>query len=284
MVLLKRGNSGQLIFAVTFSASLLAHVWAAASLLQHPQTAGLGSIDVATDAISVNLEATDVIDATESAASKAAASSPAGATVEGAKEAKEKPDDVKDEELKQPTEIEAEKPQPQEQSRTAEQADAERQRLEEEAETQKKIKEQAEREETKRHAEAEAEEAEKKKKEKAQQAAAAGGAGTTGSDESQDSRGRVSASQGSVINYGANLRAIISSNTPRNIRKTSVRVSFRVAPAGGLTALDVVTSSKDAKVDKRILDLIRDLSSRFPPPPSGATADQLSYNIEIIFQ
>ncbi len=253
-------------------------------MLQRPQTAGLGTVDVATDAVSVNLEATDVIDATESAASKAAASSPAGATVEGAKEAKEKPDDVKEEEPKPPTDSEAEKPQPQEQARNAEQADAERQRLEEEAETQKKAKEQAERDETKRRLEAEAEEAEKKKKEKAQQQAAVGGAGTTGSEELQDSRGQVSASQGSIINYGATLRALISSNTPRNIRKASVRVAFRVAPTGGLTAVNVVRSSNDPKVDGRVVELIQNLSSRFPPPPTGATAEQLSYNIEIIFQ
>ncbi len=171
------------------------------------------------------------------------------------------------------------------------QTDAERQRVADDAEMQKNLKEEAEREETKKRAEeaehaqkvADSEKIEKKKREKAQQAAL-GGAATTGSDEAQESQGRVSASKGSILNYGATLRALISSNTPRNIRKTSLRLAFSVAPSGGLTSLSVLQPSNNPEVDKRILDLVRKLSSRFPMPPNGAAASQLSYNIEIIFQ
>ncbi len=291
MGLLKRGNSGAVIFAVVLALSAIVHVWAVASLIRS-RSGELGSTNVATTAISVNVETTDVIDAIESASSKEAASSPAGAPAEAAKETKEKPDDVKDDELMPPAKAEAAKPQADEEARLAAQADADRQHAVAEAEVQKKVKEEAKREETKRRAEetaqsqklAENEEVEKKKREKTRQAAVSGGAGTTGAADAQESQGRVSASQGSVLNYGASLRALISSNTPRNIRKTSRRLAFSIAPSGGLTAVNVMKPSSDPEVDKRMVELVRKLSSRFPPPPPGASANQLSYNIEIIFR
>ena len=243
--MLKRENSGPVIFAAVLALSAGAHAWAVASLLRSP-LGELGSTDVATAAISVNLETTDVIDATESAAAKEAASSPAGTPAEAAKETKEKPDNVKDDKREET-----------------------KQRTEEEAQSQKL---------------AEIEEIEKKKREKTEHAAAAAGAGTTGATEAQESQGRVSASRGSILNYGASLRALISSNTPRDIRKTSLRLAFSIAPSGGLAAVGVLKPSSDPEVDKRMLELVRKLSSRFPPPPPGASANQLSYNIEIIFR
>ncbi len=292
MGLLKRRNSGPVIFAVVFALSAIGHVWAVASLLQMRRPGELGSTNVATTAISVNLETTDVIDALESAAAKEAASSPAGAPAEAAKETKEKPDEVKDDEVIPPAKTEAAKPQADEEARLAPQADAERQRIADEAEIQKKVREEAKREETKHRAEeaaqfqklAESEEIEKRKREKTRKAAVSGGAGTTGTADARESQGRVSASQGSILNYGASLRALISSNTPRNIRKTSLRLAFSIAPSGGLTAVNVMKPSSDPDVDKRMVELVRKLSSRFPPPPPGASATQLSYNIEIIFR
>lgn len=288
--LLKRGNSGPVIFAAVFALSAGGHVWAVASLLRSP-LGELGSANVATSAISVNLETTDVIDAMESAAAREAASSPAGAPAQAAKETKEQPEDVKDDEVRPPAKTEAAKPQADEPARWAARADAERQRSEDEAVIPKKVKEEAAREETERRAEevtraqlAETEEIEKKQRERTQRAAVAGGAGTTGAADAQESLGRVSASQGSILNYGASLRALISSNTPRNIRKASLRLAFSIAPSGGLAAVGVLKPSSDPEVDKRMLDLVRKLSSRFPPPPPGASANQLSYNIEINFR
>ncbi len=286
--LLKRGNFGPVIFAAVLAVSASAHVWAVASLFQRP-AGELGSAEVATRAISVNLETTDVIDAIESAAAREAASS--GAPAEAAKETKETPDPVKDDEVTTPAKTEAAK-QADDDARLAAQADADRQRAADEAEIQTTVKQEAEREETKRRAEepaqskrlAETEEIEKKKQEKTQHAAAAGGAGTTGATDAQESQGRVSASQGSILNYGASLRALISSNTPRNIRKTSLRLGFSIAPSGGLAAVGVIKPSSDPEVDRRMVELVRKLSSRFPPPPPGASANQLSYNIEIIFR
>jgi len=223
--------------------SAMSHVWAMASVF-HPGSRELGSVEDVTAAISVNLETTDIIDATESTAAKEAASSPARAPVEAVKETKEKAD--------------------------------------EDGEVLPEA--QSEREETNRDKLTETEKIQKKKREKAQQSAAAGGAGTTGAAEAQQSEGRISASQGSILNYGASLRALISSNTPRNIRKASLRLAFSIAPSGGLSAVGVIKPSSNPEVDRRMVELVRNLSSRFPPPPPGASADQLAFNIEINFR
>jgi periplasmic protein TonB len=241
---LKRKDYGAAIFAAGLTVSLAVHVGFAASWL-YTRSGELGSVDTATNAISVNLEATDVLDALESAAAKEAASSPAGALVTATAS-------------KTPEENEAE-----------EEREETRQRAEEAARIQ---------------TEAEVEAEEKKMKEKKQQAAVAGGAGTAGLQEAEASAGRVSASQGSILNYGASLRAIISAHAPRDIRRRALRVSFNIAPAGGLTRVDVMQSSGDFAVDLKVIDLVRKLSAEFPPPPKGATSNQLSYNIEIIFR
>ncbi len=242
---MKRRDCGGAIFAAGLGISIAVHIGLAATWL-YSRSGELGSVDTMTNAISVNLEATDVLDALESAAAKEAASSPAGAPITATA------------------------------SKTPEESE----------------QQEAEREETRRQAEesalaqreAELEAEEKKKKEKEQQAAVAGGAGTAGSEEAEASAGRVSASKGSILNYGASLRAIISAHAPRDIRKRALRVSFDIAPAGGLTRVDVMQSSGDFAVDLRVVDLVRKLSAEFPLPPKGATSSQLSYNIEIIFR
>jgi periplasmic protein TonB len=242
--MLKRRYSGAVIFMAAAIVSAMAHGFAV-SLLIPSRSGDLGSVDVATNAISINLETTDVLDATESAAAREAASSnPVSAAAQGVKHAEEKPEEV-------------------EEKKAATSADALTKQEEE--------KEQPE-------------QVEEKKREKAQQASAEGGAGMVGAENAQASAGRVSASQGSVLNYGAKLRAMISSNTPKNIRKTSIRIAFGIAPTGGLMTASIVASSGDPGVDKRMIKLIRDLAPRFPLPPDGASAAQLAYNIEIIFQ
>ena len=266
--------------------SIIAHGWAL-TLLFHSTVKELGSVDLATNAISVNLETTDILDAMESAATKEAASSPAGAALKAFREIKEQAEDAMNSE--RPAEA-AKKVE--EMAKPAARGDAEAQHVEDEAEAIKRIKEAAARDETKRQAEetaeaqkpADAEEIEKTKPEKTRQSAALGGAGTTGAIDAAQAAGRVSASQGSILNYGASLRALISSNTPRNIRKAAIRLAFSIAPAGGLSAVSVLTSSGKQDVDKRTVELVRNLSPQFPPPPAGASEGQLTFNIEVVFR
>ena len=263
--------------------SILAHGWAL-TLLFHRPVRELGSVDVATNAISVNLETTDIVDAMESAATKEAASSPAGAALKAARETREQAKEAANSERP----AEAAEPKAEQMAKPAAQADAERQRVEDEAETIKRIKEAAPRDETKRRAEArkptDAEEIEKTKREKARQNAAMGGIGATGASEAPQSDGRVSASQGSILTYGASLRALISTHTPRNIRKAAIRLAFSIAPAGGLSTVSVLTTSGKQEVDKRMVELVRTLSPKFPPPPAGASESQLTFNIEVVFR
>ncbi len=242
---LNRRQYGAAVFVAAATVSAMAHGLAISWLLP-PLSGDLGSVDFATNAISVNLETSDVLDAIENAASRHAPSSPAGIPMEGVTEAKEKQEE-KEKQASTPSRSEDALTDTQEQQVTED-------------------------------------ETEKKKREKAMQAAAPGGAGTAGADETQDSAGRISASQGAILNYGAKLRAMISSHTPRNIRKTSVRLGFSVAPSGGLMGASILASSGDPGVDSRILELVRELAPRFPQPPEGASASQLTYNIEIIFR
>ena len=145
-ILRKSGISAQALFAGALVLSLIAHGWVLALLLHSPARE-LGSVDVTTNAISVNLETTDVIDAMESAAAKEAASSPAGAKQKAISETREKSEEAAN------REAEAAALKAEETARQAAQADAERQRIEDEAEIVKRIKEAAAREETRRQAE-----------------------------------------------------------------------------------------------------------------------------------
>lgn len=263
VVLLTRSRFCNAAFALGLCVSLAAHILAVTSFFR-ARSGELGSVDLATTAISVNLETTDIVDAIDNVASKEASSSPVGMPIQGAQETRQQPDDAKDDEALPPAKTAIDKPQAEEQSRLAEQSDAERRRAEDLGAAEKSAKEEAVREETKRRAEekekaqrlAEAEEAEKRKRERERQAAVAGGAGTSGSLEAEQSQGHVSASKGSVLNYGASLRALISSNTPRNIRKTSLRLAFSVDPSGGLNSVAVIRPSSDPAIDKRIIEVV----------------------------
>ena len=231
-------KSGSRLFAGALAVSLFVHGWCF-TLLLHAPVKAFGSVDVATSAISVNLETTDVLDATENAASSPASAMPTA--VKKTKEKSEEAETSKAEEAVKPAEAEIEKA-------------------------------------------AQDEKNEKTRHEKAEQAASIGGTATTEAVEAPQSAGRVSASQGAILNYGASLRALISSNTPRNIRKASIRLAFAIAPAGALSSLSVLTSSGKPDVDRRMVDLVRSLSSRFPAPPAGASESQLTFNIEINFK
>ena len=271
---------GFAIFGAGIVFSIAVHVGITMRLLNASASGDYGTVAIQTNAISVNLETTDIIDAADSANARAAASAPVGTAAETMPEIK-KQDDAKPE------------PKPDKERLAREEADSER--ILEEAERLATKKEEADRTETKRleaeaetrpidEAQREAEKVDLQKHEKEQAAAVAGSLGAVGSDQSTASSGRVSASQGSMLSYGANLRAIISANTPRGVRKKRVRLAFSVAPSGGVEAVDIAQSSNDAKVDQTMRDLVMKLSPKFPPPPKGATKSQLTYNIEINFQ
>jgi periplasmic protein TonB len=275
---LRRGYSGLITFTLALMVSIAAHVSLAAWWL-YSRSGELGSVDVPTRAISVNLEATDIVDAPESTEARQATSSPAGE--QSLLSAAKQTNNERDDKILPSLEPEMAKPQDKIGRQAAESAEEKRQ-VPDEAEAIRLAQHEAEREETLRRAEAN--ERERKRRERERQAAFAGDAGITGSRDAEASAGHVSASQGSILNYGARLRTIISANVPRDVRGKSLRVMFKIAPGGGLASIKVIESSHDEGVDRKIVDLVRRLSTEFPPPPQGATATQLSYNIEIIFR
>lgn len=84
------------------------------------------------------------------------------------------------------------------------------------------------------------------------------------------SAGRVSASSGSSINYAAIVRARVASRKPPGGgQRGTVVVAFGVSRSGGLTFARVSRSSGNAGLDQRVLAAVRG-AGPFPPPPPGA--------------
>ncbi|MET0638554.1 MAG: TonB family protein, partial [Hyphomicrobium sp.] len=111
------------------------------------------------------------------------------------------------------------------------------------------------------------------------------GSATSRSNASQAAEnGRVSASRGNALSYGASVRAQLARNKPSSdgIRGT-VRVSFGIAMDGGLRYLRLSESSGIAKLDEAALAAIRK-TIPFGPPPSDLTSAQLSYVIPFYFR
>ena len=97
-----------------------------------------------------------------------------------------------------------------------------------------------------------------------------GGARSRASEGSAASSGRVSASRGAAINYAAKVRARVASRRPAGGgRRGTVVVSFGVSGSGSLAYARVGRSSGDAALDRRVLSAVRG-AAPFPRPPPGA--------------
>lgn len=98
-----------------------------------------------------------------------------------------------------------------------------------------------------------------------------GGAKSKASKSRKASSGRVSASRGSAINYAAKVRARVASRRPGGAgQRGTVVVSFGVAPSGGLAYARISRSSGSGALDRRVLTAVRS-AAPFPRPPPGAT-------------
>ncbi|HML30021.1 MAG TPA: TonB family protein [Hyphomicrobium sp.] len=107
------------------------------------------------------------------------------------------------------------------------------------------------------------------------------GSSTSRSNASQSAvSGRVSASRGNALSYGASVRAQLARNKPRStgIRGT-VRVSFGIATDGGILYLKISESSGSATLDNAALAAIR----KSEPPPD-LMPGQLAYVIPFYFR
>jgi periplasmic protein TonB len=95
---------------------------------------------------------------------------------------------------------------------------------------------------------------------------------------------RASASSGSILNYAAQVRARVAANKPSGggLRGTPV-VAFGLTPSGGLAFASLARSSGNATLDRLALAAVRG-AAPFPTPPAGATSAQLRFSIPFYFE
>jgi colicin import membrane protein len=108
--------------------------------------------------------------------------------------------------------------------------------------------------------------------------------GASGSQGAKSSKGRVSASRGSIRNYASMVRSRIARNKPGG-RSGSGRVviSFALSASGSLISARVVSSSGNASLDQSALSAVRQ-SSPFPAPPAGSSSSQLRFTMPFQFR
>jgi protein TonB len=111
----------------------------------------------------------------------------------------------------------------------------------------------------------------------------AGGA-TARAHAAKAASGRVSASRGSIVSYAARVRAKVARNKPsgRGHRGTA-RVSFGVSRSGGLSYARLARSSGSAALDQAALSAVR-RAAPFGAPPAGASSAQLRFSIPFYFR
>jgi protein TonB len=96
--------------------------------------------------------------------------------------------------------------------------------------------------------------------------------------------GRVSASRGNALSYGAMVRAQLARNKPMgNGLRGTVQVSFGIGNDGNIRYVRVSQSSGSAMLDDTALAAIRK-SAPFEQPPADLTPGQLAYVIPFYFR
>ncbi len=294
--MIDRSEAGRWIVWLSLGASIAAHALAAGILFGR-ETAKFGSATNPTMAISINLETTDIIDAAEQSAAEAAAAAPATAETPPAKDAKvqdPEPQPVEDpppevqstQEHAKPEPLSALTPPDEKQETPVDRHD--RDRLDEDALHQKRVAEvdpqQADPPARELPRKPAVEEEPKPPKKAAKRKTASASAGAIGSDGAQSSRGRISASQGTLRNYGASVRAKIARNKPSvNGVSGEVVITFAVSSSGQLISAAVLSSSGNASLDRGALSAVR-RAAPFPVAPPGATPSQLRFTMPFHFR
>jgi protein TonB len=288
-----------LVAAIAISVAL--HVGIIASMLMGPTGEEFGTLSDKTNTVSLSMEQSVVLESisTESVqmASAAAAASQAGSVQAAESKPQElaelENDAVSDEPPPKPIDIAdvtptarapTDDPLPVIRGGRAEQAVSEI-KAEQIAETQ--VKEMPDAVETKKDTPAKAERKKDKEKRTPQQEShqQVAGSSTSRSNASQANvSGRVSASRGNALSYGARVRAQLTRNKPTamGIRGT-VYVSFGISSDGAIRYLKVSESSGSAMLDNTALAVIRK-SAPFGEPPPDLTPKQLAYVIPFYFR
>ena len=96
--------------------------------------------------------------------------------------------------------------------------------------------------------------------------------------------GRVSASTGAILTYAALVRARVAGNRPsEGTAGGTAIVAFGLTSTGALAYARIARSSGNAANDRIALAAVRG-AAPFPPPPTGATPSQLQFTIPYYFQ
>lgn len=290
--------SDRWLFWLCVALSLALHAGLAAYLFWS-EPGKFGAVEQPTAAISVNLVSSDILDAAEQSLATEAASAPAAPS---AAVPPPEPDPPKPEAEPQlaaedtppaAAEVAAEVERQriaEAASQRANDADLEQQKAEQrargeairQAENQARLEREDAREAERRNRAEQRDKAQKQPAKPRNHAAAS--AGASGSRGAQASKGRISASQGSLRNYGGSVNAWIARNKPSHSGVTgTVVVQLVISPGGNLISAWVVSSSGNAMLDRSALAAVR-RSSPFPPPPAGAKAGDLVFKYPCYFR
>ena len=111
-----------------------------------------------------------------------------------------------------------------------------------------------------------------------------GGVTARAAAEQAGSQGRVSASRGSLLSYAAGIRAKVARHKPSGVGlRGQVQVSFGVTLSGELSFARLAQSSGNAKLDEAAIEAVR-RSAPFAPPPANASPAQLRFSIPFYFR
>jgi len=287
-----RDFSRWLLFGAVIISGVLHVAGAAAMLLGNSALPDYGVITQQTDAISVEMTASTVLEAVESTASIAVAASVPTATQEGnptpssaaavpltkveetavetpvtetVRAAEVTPDAVTPPD--DPLEVVKGAGEPSDvvDAKVAQRAETVEQKQREKKEKTEKEKEQV-------------------KVEQQQAAPQVSGGVTARATASAESQAKVSASRGSILSYAASIRAKVARNKPTGFgRSGEVEISFGVTPSGDLSYANLAQSSGNTRLDEAALDAIR-RSAPFGPPPADASPSQLRFSIPFYFR
>jgi protein TonB len=94
----------------------------------------------------------------------------------------------------------------------------------------------------------------------------------------------ISASTGSAINYAALVRAHVAARRPPGTGlHGTVVVTFGVSRSGGLSYARIARSSGDVGLDRNVLSAVRG-AAPFPTPPPGASPVQMGFTMPFYFR
>lgn len=278
----------QILFVLWILVSVTLHGLPVAAFVLWPsRAADFGALDTETEAVSVELVSSNVLEALEAQPTVDSAAQQAVVMLDGnAQEdnTQATPEDTaKREEVVETTE--EMKPAPKkEEAAPDEPAPIKVERADAAAEQSNGEREDALAEPKLQETKEKQQEEKKEEKREAAQATQKGGVTVSATEGSKASSPKVSASTGEMRTYAAAVRAHVAAHKPAGgSRLGTVVISFGITHDGRLSFAKVNSSSGIQSLDERALAAIR-RSEPFPMPPAGATERQLTYSIPIYFK